>query len=161
MKKTFLPMLVRRVRRSRRSSIEPLRITYSGGELCVRMVLPLNILRVILYSGEVKPVEETPHFDFALWYLGLDGAPQRYVEYKKRQHGSNAEYDFEHRFSRIIEISSGGGELPPIKVRFHTGNLFLVTDGFHRLAASRALHKETSIECELPLRHYLGRGMRK
>lgn len=128
--------------------------TDQGWALKLRLV-PED-LSVTLFGGEIAPIDETPHYLFALNHLGKIGSLLEYIEYKKNQHAEpNEDVDcYVTRFQSIIDSVRARQPLPAITVRLRRDKKFLVTDGLHRFAALAAC-SEKSINCVIPIKRLL------
>lgn len=110
--------------------------------------LPLKHLKVLHYTDGPICVTQSPHYKHVL--ARLDGYYDEggWRDYIVRQHGAS---DFEARKSRFNNLIDQYRERNiqfSILVKL-TNRGFVVLDGFHRLSITRALKRQSHIECFL------------
>ena len=112
--------------------------------------LPLEKIRVHLYTGEIIQLDSSPHSSFVMDVLGRGGSREPWREYQQKQHGWTAEQqdEAESRFVRLISVGLENPRQFTLLVKME-GPFGIVLDGFHRASIQSVLSPQGKVRCAI------------
>jgi len=112
--------------------------------------LPLEKIRARHHSGEIIPLDSSPHASFVMDFLGRGGSREPWREYVRNQHGLTAKQldEAESRFERLIFDRLENLQQFTILVRI-SYPFAVIVDGFHRATIESVLSPQERVRCAI------------